>query len=265
MPGIVPTAAQIEQVLSQLPSLVSKTGHSEIYNIDVSQSDSDPVKLIAGKYLRARSNDVEAACRAIEETLLWRKEFQPRKAAYEERHADKFDGIGYNTVLSGDVIVWNIYGALQDRPDPAELFQPLEAFLRWRIGLMERCIDLLKLSEYTGDGIHDPKQAIQIHDYMRVSFFRMDTNQRATTKQVIDLMSKHYPESMKAKYMINVPFIMSWVMSFVKTFLSRDTLSKITVMSYGSGLAEYIGHENELPKAYGGTSHKTLAELAENA
>lgn len=44
--------------------------------------------------------------------------------------------------------------------------------------------------DYTGDGTKDPKQAIQIHDYMRVSFFRMDANQRATTKQVIDLMAK---------------------------------------------------------------------------
>lgn len=67
---------------------------------------------------------------------------------------------------------------------------------------------------------------------------------------------------MKAKYMINVPLIMSWVMSFVKTFLSRATLSKITVMSYGSGLADYIGHKEELPKAYGGTRDKTLRDMA---
>lgn len=69
---------------------------------------------------------------------------------------------------------------------------------------------------------------------------------------------------MKAKYMINVPLIMSWVMSFVKTFLSRATLSKITVMSYGSGLAGYIGHKEELPKVYGGASDKSLADLAES-
>lgn len=163
------TVAGIEEVVARLPSLASKAGHTEIYNVDVTQPDSPPVKLIAGKYLRAHNNDVEAACKAIEETLLWRKEFQPRKAAYEEQHSDKFDGIGYNTVLGDDVVVWNIYGgavssqvvyskprcidrltsikgALQDRPNPSELFQPLEDFLRWRIGLMERCVDLLKLS-----------------------------------------------------------------------------------------------------------------------
>lgn len=104
------TVEDIEHVASRLPSLADKTGHTEIYNIDITQADSDSVKLIAGKYLRAHNNDTEAACKAIEETLLWRKEFQPRKAAYEEKHSDKFDGIGYNTVLGDDVIVWNIYG-----------------------------------------------------------------------------------------------------------------------------------------------------------
>lgn len=67
---------------------------------------------------------------------------------------------------------------------------------------------------------------------------------------------------MKAKYMINVPFIMSWVMSFVKTFISRETLKKIMVMSYGNGLAEYIGHRDVLPKEYGGQNDKGLKDLS---
>lgn len=62
--------------------------------------------------------------------------------------------------------------------------------------------------------------------------------------------------------MINVPFIMSWMMSLVKTFISRETLSKITVMSYGSKLADYIGHKDLLPKAYGGTSAKSLSDIS---
>ena len=104
------TTATIDEVLSRLPSITAKAGHNELYNIDITQADSAPVKLIVGKYLRARNNNVEEACKAIEETLIWRKEFQPRKAAYEEQHGDKFDGIGYNTVLGDDVVVWNIYG-----------------------------------------------------------------------------------------------------------------------------------------------------------
>lgn len=62
--------------------------------------------------------------------------------------------------------------------------------------------------------------------------------------------------------MVNVPFVMSWVMSFVKTFISRETMSKITVMSYGSSLADYIGHKDELPRMYGGTGEANLQDLA---
>lgn len=54
-------------------------------------------------------------------------------------------------------------------------------------------------------------------------------------------------------------------MTFVKTFISRETLKKITVMSYGSGLAEYIGHRDILPKEYGGQSDKSLKDLSISA
>lgn len=46
--------------------------------------------------------------------------------------------------------------------DPKAVFEPLDAFLRWRVGLMERSIDLLQLGDYTGDGVIDTKQAIQV-------------------------------------------------------------------------------------------------------
>lgn len=55
---------------------------------------------------------------------------------------------------------------------------------------------------------------------------------------------------------------MSWVMSLVKTFISRETLSKITVMSYGSKLVDYIGHRELLPKVYGGTSTASLSDIS---
>lgn len=104
------TSSGIDAILSRLPSLASQTSHSEIYNINISEIENPAVKLIAAKYLKANDNDVEATLKAIEDTLKWRKEFNPRKAAYEETFDVKFDGIGYNTVLGDDIVVWNIYG-----------------------------------------------------------------------------------------------------------------------------------------------------------
>lgn len=122
------TTADIGKVIARLPDLVKSTGHNEIYGIqlvpavasrDTATSEAvvpPPVKLIIGKFLRAHKSDIEVTISGIKETLLWRKEFNPRKAAFEEEHDSKFNGIGYNTVFKddngkgNDIIVWNIYG-----------------------------------------------------------------------------------------------------------------------------------------------------------
>lgn len=102
-------SANIAALAAKLPALISASGHSEIYGIDLSsQPLSDPSKLILGKYLRAHNNDVEQASKALEATLKWRKEFNPRKAAFEEKHDAKFDEFGYITKLGEDVCTWNV-------------------------------------------------------------------------------------------------------------------------------------------------------------
>ena len=111
----MPTADSIALVVAALPELCSKTGHSEIYGIDLSTT-SDPVKLIASKHLKAHNDDVQAAINAIEQTLLWRKDFRPRAAAFEESHDPKFDGLGYITKLDDEIVTWNIYGVSMAYP-----------------------------------------------------------------------------------------------------------------------------------------------------
>lgn len=46
--------------------------------------------------------------------------------------------------------------------DPAALFEPLDVFLRWRVGLQERSIALMGIKDYVGDGLNDPKQGVQV-------------------------------------------------------------------------------------------------------
>lgn len=109
---IVVESDHIDKLASKLPDLIAKAGgHSEIWAIDLAKRPtSDPAKLILGKYLRAHNVDIDAAAAALAATLIWRKEFNPRSAAYEERHDTKFDGLGYITLLGEDVVTWNIYG-----------------------------------------------------------------------------------------------------------------------------------------------------------
>ncbi len=58
------------------------------------------------------------------------------------------------------------------------------------------------------DGI-DPYRMIQVHDYMNVSFLRMDPAVKAASKETIKVFSMAYPELLKEKFFVrfNVPLI----------------------------------------------------------
>jgi phosphatidylinositol transfer protein SFH5 len=54
----------------------------------------------------------------------------------------------------------------------------------------------------------DPYRMVQVHDYLNVSFLRMDPTIRAATKEVIATFSMAYPELLKEKFFVNVPLVM---------------------------------------------------------
>lgn len=119
----------------------------------------------------------------------------------------------------------------------------------------------------------DPYRMVQVHDYMDVSFFRMDPTIKAASKETIQIMSMAYPELLKEKFFVNVPVVMGWVFAAMKLFLSPETVKKFHPLSYGSSLAgECKGWGEELPTVYGGkgknadeglTVKYTVAELAD--
>jgi len=101
-----------------------------------------------------------------------------------------------------------------------------------------------------GEGL-DPHQAIQIHDYQSVSFFRQPAEIKASSTKIIDLFQRYYPESVSYKYFANVPLLMQWMMGAMKALMSKDSIQKMTWTSYGNTLHQYLG--KEVPKEYGGT------------
>jgi hypothetical protein len=121
---------------------------------------------------------------------------------------------------------------------------------------MELSVKELDLSSATvpiPDGGEDPYRMVQVHDYLNVSFLRMDPSVRAASKETIQTFSMAYPELLKEKFFINVPLIMGWVFAAMKLFLSPDTIRKFHPLSYGSNLAgELPGWGDELPTVYGG-------------
>jgi hypothetical protein len=129
---------------------------------------------------------------------------------------------------------------------------------------MELTLAQLKLNEADkpipdyGQG-PDPYQAIQIHDYLSVSFFRQPGEIKAASSKIIDLFQKNYPETVSYKYFVNVPLVMQWMMGAMKALISKDTFQKMTWLTYGNTLNTYLG--SDIPKNYGGSG----APLVERA
>ncbi|EMD60839.1 hypothetical protein GGP41_009792 [Bipolaris sorokiniana] len=251
-------------------ALVTEAQHSEVYGIELSKSNTFHTKLILQKFLRANQNDLNKAKAQLLETLKWRKSFDPVKAATETFDKARFEGLGYVLEVEGvpespnkkDITTFNVYGAVKDNK---ATFGDLDGFLRWRVGLMEKSVQALSLSSATapipnyGEG-PDPYQGFQVHDYLQVSFIRRDPLVKAATNKTIEILGRHYPETLSRKFFVNVPAIMGWVFTAVKLVVAKETSRKFVVLSDGKQLATQLG--KGVPKSYGGEKPE-LAECAE--
>jgi hypothetical protein len=151
-------ADPIVELEAKLESLITEASHDEIWSVPLSEP-SPQRTLVLKKYFTAHKT-VPATVAALLATLKWRKSFEPLKAVSETHDTTKFAGLGYvttvdaastaeDTVKSGGggrraVITWNVYGAVKDHQ---KTFGDLDAFLRWRVGLMERGVRALRLMD----------------------------------------------------------------------------------------------------------------------
>lgn len=231
----------------------------------LSSSPPHTTLVILQKYLRANAGDLTKAKTQLLEALKWRKSYNPLAAKEEVFSKEKFAGLGYVTKVKGakhgaqearegeDIVTFNIYGAAAK--DPKKAFGDTDAFVRWRVALMELTLSHLDLNNATsevpdyGQG-PDVYQAIQVHDYLSVSFFRQPAEIKASSSKIIDLFQRYYPETVSYKYFVNVPIIMQWMMGAMKALMSSDSIQKMTWMS-GANLEQYLG--KDVPKEYNGT------------
>lgn len=254
----------LSKFLEALPNILESTSYNEIYGITlkVKKECSRPdfhTLLILQKFLRANQNNFTKAKEQLENTLRWRKQFDPKAAATAVYDKGKYGGLGYIVVVPARdgsippvVTTWNIYGSVKDYE---KTFVPVEDFLRWRVGLMEAGVARLNLSSASvpipdyGQG-EDPYQGIQIHDYKNVSFFKMDARAKAASKATIELLGNYYPETLSRKFFVNIPSIMGWLYAGMKLLVSAETTKKFVVLSDGLFIAEELGET--VPNEYGG-------------
>jgi len=257
----VKTETTISIFFTELPAIFKDTEHQEMWGIELSTDESHiPTYNVLRKFLRANSNDFAKAKAQFMEALSWRKEMQPLKLLAEiEFESSKFGGLGYVTTYEKsdgkgkEIVTWNIYGAVKDNK---ATFGNVKEFVKWRCALMElsiRELDLASGTERIPETGPDPYQMVQVHDYLDVSFLRMDPAVKAASKETIQVFSMAYPELLKEKFFVNVPLLMSWVFAAMKVFMSPETVKKFHPLGYGSNLAgEIPAFGTQLPEAYGG-------------
>lgn len=235
----------IDELLSDLPEILKESEYDELWGHQLTTGgefyDEEVTLALLTKMLKANGWKLPEAKEQLKKTLKWRKEFKPLHAAFKEKHDAKFDNVVVLTQYGDDIMTWNLYNTAGDAK-PKDLFTDVDAFLRFRAGVMERSLQLLdfKEREYT----------IQIHDYEGVSFLRFDPDIKKGSRATIQLFQDNYPELLKQKFFVNVPWLMSWVYDFVKRWISGDTSSKFVMLPESSLLVGYLG--KDIPKRYGG-------------
>lgn len=199
----------LSKFLELLPGILEEADYNEVYGVSLRSGQDFHTKLILQKFLRANANDLDKAKDQLSKTLKWRKEFQPLKVKDEVFSQKKFGGLGYIVRIThvpgsenaSDVATFNIYGAVKSNK---ETFGDLDAFMKWRVALMESSVQKLGLADATrpipdyGDG-PDPYQGLQIHDYMNVSFLRQDPLVKAASKKAIEVFGAYYRECFSRK------------------------------------------------------------------
>lgn len=138
---------------------------------------------------------------------------KPLELTGKKFQKEKFTGLGYITSYSDpsittpdgkDVLTWNIYGNVKDIE---KTFGDLDAFIEWRVALMEMAVKELNLSSATKPitAEDDPYKIYQVHDYKRTSFFRSPPAVRGAAKKTVEVLAMAYPETLREKFFINVP------------------------------------------------------------
>ncbi|KAK9474319.1 CRAL-TRIO domain-containing protein [Dipodascopsis tothii] len=233
--------ATFDKFEAGLPSVTAQAQYDELYGHSLATKSAVRDSLLI-KFLVANKFDREAARQQLVDTLVWRKEFKPLEAAFDETHADKFDGLGYITSVEGHgPVTWNIYGAAASKP--AVIFGNTDEFIRWRVGFMERGLQLLDFS--------DPEAKMsQVHDYLNVSFLRMDPNIKKASRAAIAIFQRYYPELLSWKFFVNTPLLMGWLYTAMTLLVSSETFKKFVILNYASYLGGRLG--DSIPESYGG-------------
>ncbi|GKV51820.1 hypothetical protein SLEP1_g58444 [Rubroshorea leprosula] len=213
---------------------------------------SDKADVILLKFLRARDFGVFDSLHMLEKCLAWRKEFGADGITEEDLGFKELEGVvaymqGYDK--EGHPVCYNAYGVFRDKDMYERIFgdeEKLKKFLRWRVQILERGINLL---HFEPGGINSLIQVTDLKDMPKREL-------RFASNQILSLFQDNYPEMVARKIFINVPWYFSVLYSMFSPFLTQRTKSKFVISREGNAaetLYKFIRPE-DVPIQYGGLS-----------
>ncbi|CAN0864528.1 PATL6 [Linum grandiflorum] len=127
----------------------------------------------------------------------------------------------------GNPVCYNAYGVFKDKELYEKVFgddEKLKNFLRWRVQVLERGINLL---HFKPNGVNSIIQVTDMKDMPKKEL-------RVASNHILSLFQDNYPEMAARKIFINVPWYFSVLYSMFSPFLTQRTKSKFVISKEGN-------------------------------
>lgn len=227
-------------------------GPDSMWGIPLSEENDERADVILLKFLRARDFRVADSLHMLLKCLSWRKDFEADKILDEDLGFKELEGVVaymHNYDRDGHPVCYNAYGVFKDKEMYERIFgdeEKLKKFLRWRVQVLERGIQLL---HFKPGGVNSLIQVTDLKDMPKREL-------RVASNHILSLFQDNYPEMVARKIFINVPWYFSMLYSMFSPFLTQRTKSKFVISKEGNvaeTLYKFIRPEN-VPVQYGGLS-----------
>ncbi|KDO63274.1 hypothetical protein CISIN_1g014036mg [Citrus sinensis] len=244
----------LQELKNRLADSHNGSGENEcsMWGIPLLGTGDERADVILLKFLRARDFRVLDSFNMLEKCLAWRKEFGADGIVEEDLGFKELEGVvaymqGYDR--EGHPVCYNAYGVFRDKDMYERIFgddEKLKKFLRWRVQVLERGINLL---HFKPGGVNSIIQVTDLKDMPKREL-------RVASNQILSLFQDNYPEMVARKIFINVPWYFSMLYSMFSPFLTQRTKSKFVISKEGNvaeTLYKFVRPE-DIPVQYGGLS-----------
>ncbi|OQE89817.1 hypothetical protein PENNAL_c0013G06240 [Penicillium nalgiovense] len=233
------SSSQASRLRDALPSILKKSRNTEIWGVDLKDTEWQVLELILEKFLRSHSAipalQVSRASASLEKTLEWRRFSDPR-ALLAEADSILLDLDCHITLNEGKYVLWVSIDEMKIKG-----YSPLHQSLTTTKGS--------DLHDYSTSCVVEFKiQPVQNTNEGQLSFQKKLCN---ALEELVTFIRYHYPNILGKAYIINPPD--EYLASLdIDEALLRDTV----LLENPDCLARYLG--SQLPPRYGGTGESLV-------